>query len=163
MAGAPGPVGRVGGATGVTVVRRLDHVAIVVRSTEQALEYYEGRVGLHVHSSEEIPAPRVRLTYLDLGNSFLQLVEPLDGDSPIAAWLAEHGEGVHHICFGVDDVASAVAELSDPGADVVLGSGRGRVSSFVTSAAANGVRIECTEFDRETDVESSRGWLNGSR
>jgi methylmalonyl-CoA/ethylmalonyl-CoA epimerase len=146
----------------VTLVRRLDHVAVLVRSTEEALRFYSGRLGLAVASSEEIDAPHVRLTYLDAGNAYLQLVQPLDGDSPLARWLEEHGEGLHHICFGVDDVPAAAAALSDPGADVTLGSGRGRVSAFVAAAASNGVRVECTEFVRAADVDATPGWLDGS-
>jgi hypothetical protein len=92
---------------------------------------------------------------------FLQFVEPLDGDSPLTRWLEEHGEGLHHLCFGVDDVATAVGALSDPGEPVVLGNGRGRVSSFLTAAGSHGVRIECTEFDQATDVDASPGFLPG--
>lgn len=149
------------GPVGVTPLRRLDHVAVVVRSTEKALRFFEGRLGLRVHSSEEIEAPHVRLTYLDAGNAFIQLVEPLEPGSPVATWLEEHGEGLHHICFGVDDVAAAVAALSDSGADVALGNGRGRVSGFVTAGDALGVRIECTEFDRVEDVDAVAGYLRG--
>ena len=87
-------------------------------------------------------------------------MEPLDASSPLGSFLEENGEGLHHICFGVDDVPAAVAELSDPGSDVVLGSGRGRPSSFVTANGKGaGVRIECTEFRREDDVDSAAGWL----
>lgn len=143
----------------VTFVRRLDHVAIVVRSTAEALRFYEGHLGLQVHSSEEIEVPPVRLTYIDAGNAFLQLVEPLDSQSSIATWLSEHGEGLHHICFGVDDVEYAVTGISDPGAAVLLGNGRGRVSSFVSASDSHGVRIECTEFRRDEDVDSMPGWL----
>ena len=96
----------------MTHLRRLDHVAVLVRSTDEALEFYAGRLGLRVHSSEVIEQPHVRLTYLDAGNMFLQFVEPLDGDSPLTRWLEEHGEGLHHLCFGVDDVATAVRALS---------------------------------------------------
>ena len=142
----------------MTPIRRLDHVAVLVRSTEDALRFYSDRLGLPIHSSEELDDPRVRLTYLDAGNAYVQLVEPLDSTSPLGSWLDEHGEGLHHICFGVDDVRAAVAELSDPGSDVVLGSGRGRLSSFVT-ANGTGVRIECTEFRRDEDVDRSAGWL----
>jgi methylmalonyl-CoA/ethylmalonyl-CoA epimerase len=145
----------------VTSIRRLDHVAVLVRDTEEALRFYAARLGLSIASSEEIPEPHVRLTYLHAGNAYVQLVEPLDPGSALAGWLEEHGEGLHHICFGVDDVTAAVASLSDPGAEVVLGSGRGRVSSFVTSAG-NGVRVECTEFDHALDVEQMPGWLNGA-
>ena len=143
----------------MSVLRRLDHVAVLVRSTDDALRFYRDHLGLTVHSSEEIPTPPVRLTYLDAGNAFVQLVEPLEGDSDLAKWLEAHGEGLHHICFGVDDVAGAVSTLSDDGSPVVLGTGRGRVSGFVTTSGGNGVRIECTEFDRALDVEDAPGWL----
>lgn len=146
----------------MTPLRRLDHVAVLVRSTDDALRFYEGRLGLHVHSSEVIEQPHVRLTYLETGNAFLQLLEPLDPDSQLGAWLDEHGEGLHHLCFGVDDVAGAVAALSDRGSDITLGTGRGRVSSFVSASASHGVRIECTEFDRALDVDGSAGFLPGA-
>ncbi len=145
----------------MTLLRRLDHVAVVVRSTDEALRFFEQRLGLRVHSSEEIEAPRVRLTYLDAGNAFIQLVEPLEPGSAVSSWLEQNGEGLHHICFGVDDVAAAAATLSDPGADVALGNGRGRVSAFVTAADTHGVRIECTEFDRAEDVDAVAGYLPG--
>jgi methylmalonyl-CoA/ethylmalonyl-CoA epimerase len=143
----------------MTLVRRLDHVAVVVWSTSEALKFYEGHLGLRVQSSEEIESPPVRLTYVDTGNAFLQLVEPLDPTSSIAAWLEEHGEGLHHICFGVDDVEHAVTALSDPGTSIMLGNGRGRVSSFVSTGDSHGVRIECTEFQRASDVDAVRGYL----
>ena len=145
----------------MSLVRRLDHVAILVRSTDEALRFYEGHLGLTVHSSEEIDSPHARLTYLDTGNAFLQLLEPLDDESPLATMLEENGEGLHHICFGVDDVEEAVAAMSDPGSTVVLGNGRGRISSFVTAAGSQSVRIECTGFERAADVEASPGFLPG--
>lgn len=151
------------GGIRVTLLRRLDHIAVLVRSTHDALRYYEERLGLRVHSTEEIESPPVRLTYLDVGNAFLQLVEPLDPASPLATWLDEHGEGLHHICFGVDDVATAVSTLSDDGVAPALGSGRGRRSGFVTTRESHGVRIECTEFMREQDVDRVTGWLPPAR
>lgn len=146
----------------MTVVRRLDHVAVAVRSTEAALAYFRDRLGLPVVSSEEIEAPGVRLTYLDCGNVYLQLVEPLDQDTEIAGFLEEQGEGIHHVCFGVDDVPAAVAELSD-GTPARLGSGRGRVSAFLPGPLRHGVRLECTEFRRSEDVDHTAGWLSDAR
>jgi methylmalonyl-CoA/ethylmalonyl-CoA epimerase len=142
----------------VTLLRRLDHVAILVRSTDAALRYYQGELGLPVHSSEEIDSPHVRLTYLDAGNAFVQLVEPLDPASALGTWLDQQGEGLHHICFGVDDVPAAAAALSD-GVPPILGSGRGRTSAFVTTSDSHGVRIECTQFLRDEDVDRVAGWL----
>ena len=145
----------------MSMLRRLDHVAVLVRNTDDALRYYRDRLGLEVCASEEIPTPHVRLTYLSTGNAYVQLVEPLDSDGQLAATLEEKGEGLHHICFGVDDVAEAVASLNDDGTPVTLGSGRGRLSGFISTGDSHGVRIECTGFVHAEDVEGAPGWLGG--
>jgi methylmalonyl-CoA/ethylmalonyl-CoA epimerase len=109
-------------------------------------------------SSEVVLEPWVRLTYLDLGNTLLQLVEPLDDRSAVAAALAENGEGLHHLCFAVESVAEAAAALADPPQAAALGNGRGRASAFVPGPAPHGVRLECTEFRRDIDL-GGEGWL----
>src|SRR5712692_11719356 len=93
------------------VFKRLDHLAIVVPNTEAALLIWRDKFGLPVLFSETTNNGTVRLTHLDLGNTYLQLVEPLTSDHPLAAWLAAHGPGLHHFCFGVDDVAQALVAL----------------------------------------------------
>jgi methylmalonyl-CoA/ethylmalonyl-CoA epimerase len=146
----------------MTQLRRLDHVAIAVRDTAAALARFETGFGLSVISSEEIEQPHVRLTYIDCGNSMIQLVEPLDEDSPIAEFLEAHGEGLHHICFGVEDVPGAAAALSPARTPpAALGSGRGRPSAFVAGEAPCGVPVEVTEFSLHEDVERVSGWISG--
>ena len=144
----------------MTPIRRLDHVAVLVRSTEVALGYFRDHLGLRVAHQDQLARPPVRLTYLDCGNAWIQLVEPLDPTHPLGEQLEQQGEGLHHICFGVDDPLAAAAELAGPGGgEPVRGSGRGRVSAFVSAPPQHGVRIECTEFRRDEDVgelESSR-------
>jgi len=142
----------------MNLVRRLDHVAIAVNDTDRAVAELHDRLGLHVSSSEELTRPPVRLTYLDAGNCCIQLVEPLDPSADVAQWLEEHGEGIHHVCFGVDSVPTAIAAISGGPPPTHLGSGRGRVSGFVFDLVA-GMRVECTEFLREQDVNAGRGWL----
>jgi methylmalonyl-CoA/ethylmalonyl-CoA epimerase len=140
------------------VIRRLDHVAIVVRSTEDALAHFSGRLGLPVVSSEELEVPAVRLTYLSTGNAFLQLIEPLSAEGPIASFLETHGEGMHHVCFGADDPIQDATALGVAGA-ATAGHGRGRVSAFAPGPAVHGVRVECTGFDVNEDVAASPGAL----
>ncbi len=142
-------------------LRRLDHMAVAVRDTDAALEYFTGRLGLEVSSSEVIEKAHVRLTYLDAGSIYIQLVEPIDDESPIAAYLAEHGEGLHHICFSAEDVEGTAAELAGPGApDVTVGSGRGRPSAFVPGEIRHGTRVEITGFDPVADIDERRGVLD---
>jgi methylmalonyl-CoA/ethylmalonyl-CoA epimerase len=142
----------------LTALRRLDHVAVAVRDTDEALRTFRDRLGLPLVCSEEISTPHVRLTYLDCGNTYLQLVEPLDSGVELASWLDKNGEGLHHICFGVDDVLAAAAELAPSGAPPPApGSGRGRVSAFVPGSPPHGVRVECTEFQQAQDGLGASG------
>jgi methylmalonyl-CoA/ethylmalonyl-CoA epimerase len=143
------------------MIRRLDHVAVAVHDTEAALAHYRDHLGLKVAAVDYPPEVPVRLTYLDLGNAWLQLVEPLDPAHPLAAWLQAHGEGLHHICFGVDDVVSELQRIGPPGIPVPpLGSGRGRPAGFPAGEPPHGVRVECTAFDRRADVTEIDGMLN---
>ena len=134
------------------VIRRLDHVAIVVRSTDKALRFFLDQLGLQVASTEEAPASGVRLTYLNCGNAYLQLIEPIVDGTEIHQFLEERGEGIHHFCFAVDDVVESIQLFSGDGAAVQLGSGRGRASAFLPGAIHHGTRIECTEFSPAEDI-----------
>jgi methylmalonyl-CoA/ethylmalonyl-CoA epimerase len=116
-----------------------------VRDTERALEFFRDRLGLTVTAVDlpPPPAPAVRLTYLDGGPIAIQLVEPLDGASAVAAWLGERGDGLHHLCFGTDDVAAEIRRLAGDAA-FVMGSGQGRPAAFLPGGPQHGVAIEFT-------------------
>jgi catechol 2,3-dioxygenase-like lactoylglutathione lyase family enzyme len=128
------------------MIERLDHVAIMVADTERALEFFRDRLGLKVVAVDEPPppAPPVRLTYLATGSVPIQLVEPLEADSPAGVWLAENGEGLHHICFSANDVAGEICRLAG-GAAYEPGSGLGKLAAFLPGALPHGTRIEFTE------------------
>jgi methylmalonyl-CoA/ethylmalonyl-CoA epimerase len=127
------------------MIRNLDHIAVAVSDTDQALRHFRDRLGLKIVAVDFPPEVPVKLTYLDLGNTYLQLVEPLDPEHTLAAWIAEHGEGMHHVCFGVDDLEEELRRLGPAGEPVPpLGSGRGRPAGFVAGTPAHGVRLECT-------------------
>jgi methylmalonyl-CoA epimerase len=129
------------------LLRRLDHVAIAVRDTPLALEYFSDHLGLPVVHVDELDSPPVRLTYLDAGNVYIQLLSPR-AECDLSSWLDDHGEGLHHVCFAVDDVPGVIVALSTNGtSQPELGSGRGRVSGFVSGNSPHGVVIECTKFD----------------
>jgi methylmalonyl-CoA/ethylmalonyl-CoA epimerase len=135
------------------MIRRLDHVAVAVRDTDSALTHFRDVLGLEVVAVDYPPELPVKLTYLNLGNAWLQLVEPLTEDHPLAAWLGANGEGLHHICFGVEDVQQELARIGPEGAPVPpLASGRGRPAGFPAGDPPHGVRIECTAFDPQEDI-----------
>ena len=82
----------------------LDHLAIAVPDTEQALKLWRDTLGFPVLYSEDVNGGTVRLTHLDLGNTQLQLVQPLTPDHPLQTWLKSNGSGLHHLCLAVDNV-----------------------------------------------------------
>ena len=125
----------------------LDHLAIVVPDTEEALKVWRDRVGLKFLHSEVVNGGTVRLTHLDLGNTQLQLVEPLTPDHPLKAWLAKNGPGLHHFCFKVDDVGVAHAGLPDqnlPVAQTIHQGTQGKRALFLDKSATQGVQVEVT-------------------
>ena len=127
--------------------RSLDHLAIVVDDTEVALQTWRDRVGLEVLFSEDVNDGTIRLTHLDLGNTHLQLVEPLTADHPLQAWLAENGAGLHHFCLAVDDVEQAFDELPKQGlptAKAVHQGTRGKKALFLDPSGTGGVPLEVT-------------------
>ena len=135
------------GGESPALLRRLDHVAIAVRDTNEALRHFSGRLGLSVVHVDELDVPPVTLTYLNAGNILIQLLSPR-AECDVSRWLDEHGEGMHHLCFAVDDVAQAIETLSSTGIPrPELGHGRGRAAGFVNDGSPHGVLIECTLFD----------------
>ena len=128
--------------------KRLDHVAIVVADTKAALQIWRDRFGLPVLFTETINGGTVRLTHLDLGNTHLQLVEPLMADHPLAVWLAAHGPGLHHLCLGVDDVSEA--SLALPAHDLAPGElqphqgTQGKRALFLDRGGTDNVQVELT-------------------
>jgi methylmalonyl-CoA/ethylmalonyl-CoA epimerase len=129
--------------------QRLDHIAIIVRDTEEALKFYRDCLGLPLLFSQVMPDAPVRLTHLDAGGGVhLQLVQPLSADHPLSAWLEKNGEGLQHLCFKVDHVADSMKVLPGLGLAVRDKAPRcgpnGRSSAFLDSASTRGVQFEIT-------------------
>jgi methylmalonyl-CoA/ethylmalonyl-CoA epimerase len=127
--------------------RGLDHVALLVPNTEEALEIWRDRVGLTVLYSEVVNNGAVRLTHLDMGNTHLQLVEPLQPGHPLHRWLEQHGPGLHHLCFKVDDVQQAFVDLPGQGlptAPAPHQGTQGKRALFLAAGPTQGVQLEVT-------------------
>jgi methylmalonyl-CoA/ethylmalonyl-CoA epimerase len=127
---------------------RFDHVAIVVKNTDEALKFYRDTLGLPLLFSEVMADQKVRLTHLDLGGGHLQLVEPLAPEHPLSEHLRQHGEGLHHLCFRVKNVPEAIAAMPAQGLasrDPKPRSGPGgKQSAFLQPETTRGVLIEVT-------------------
>ena len=131
--------------------KKLDHIAIAVRNTENSLKLYHDTMGLPLLHSEVLDGPGVRLTHLDKGNLQLQLVEPLSPEHPISAFLDEHGEGLHHLCWQVPEIEAAMEQLADhqlaPRPNEPHDAPKGKKAAFIEPSLTNGVLWEMTEGD----------------
>jgi methylmalonyl-CoA/ethylmalonyl-CoA epimerase len=106
------------------VLTRIDHVGIACRDLASAVAFYESTFGLIVASREENSEQGVREALLRVadapaGASYVQLLEPLGPDTPVGRFLARHGEGVHHIGYGVTDIEAALASIGATGVRLI--------------------------------------------
>lgn len=122
----------------------LDHFAIVVRDTEIALGIWRDTMGFPVLLSEVVNGGTTRLTHLDLGNTQLQLVEPLTEDHPLRNWLDRHGSGIHHFCLKVENVEEAMMASPVKTALAPHQGVNGKRALFLVSAETGGVVVEVT-------------------
>jgi len=126
----------------------IDHLGIAVKSLAAAKEIYE-KLGLSVSPEQTVEQEKVRVVMVPVGESRLELLEPISEDSTIARFIAKRGEGLHHVCMRVPDLAAAVETLKKDGVRLVseqikLGAG-GHRYVFVHPASAGGVLLELVE------------------
>jgi methylmalonyl-CoA/ethylmalonyl-CoA epimerase len=106
------------------MLTRIDHVGIACRDLASAVAFYESTFGLVVAGREENAEQGVREALLRVadapaGASYVQLLEPLGPDTPVGRFLARHGEGVHHIGYGVTDIEAALASIGATGVRLI--------------------------------------------
>lgn len=94
------------------MVRRIHHVGIVVKRLAEAYAFYRDTLGLPLVREAEIADQGVRAALLAAGDSEIELLEPLSPDNGVGRFLARRGEGLHHVCFDVPDVAASLRELA---------------------------------------------------
>jgi methylmalonyl-CoA/ethylmalonyl-CoA epimerase len=123
---------------------KIDHLGIAVNSIEQARRLYEA-LGLTVLEEEE-GEEGVRSVMIPLGESRVRLLEPLDKGTDLGKFLAQHGEGLHHLALHVDDISGTFEEMNQAGVrliseEIEIGAG-GRLHFLVEPSAANGLLLE---------------------
>ena len=134
------------------MLTRIDHIGIVVASIDASLQTYCAQLGFTLLERRMVPEHLVEVAFLDAGNSALELLAPLDESSGTARFLQNRGEGVHHICFAVDDIAVALQELRAQGMRLIDEQPRQGIHglvAFVHPKATHGVMIELLQKAHE--------------
>ena len=127
---------------------RIHHVALIVRSIEETLPLYTELLGLPLETIMDIPTDRVRIAFLGVGESKVELVEPTDDTTGVARFLASKGEGFHHVCYEVANLAEELTRLGIDGAELIDTAPRRGAEgpvAFLHPRSGHGVLIELIE------------------
>jgi len=128
---------------------KIDHLGIAVRSISDSLGFYRDALGLELHGTETVEDQGVNVALLPVGESRIELLEPVSEETPVGRFIARRGEGLHHICYEVEDLGARIAELKDRGVRFLDGYPRrgaeGKLVAFLHPTSAHGVLVELVE------------------
>ena len=132
---------------------KIDHLGIAVRSIGDSLAFYRDALGLEFVETETVDDEGAHVAMLRVGESRIELLEPVSEDTVIGRFIARRGEGLHHVCYEVDNLAARLHDLKSRGVRVLEGYPRpgagGNLVAFLHPASANGVLVELVEKGRD--------------
>ncbi len=136
---------------------KIDHIGIAVRDLERAASMYEKALGLEVREVAEVVDQGVSVAFLPVGESVIELLQPIADGTGIARFLEQRGEGIHHVCIEVPDIEAALDRLRSAGVPLIdqepRAGAHGRVA-FAHPKGLHGVLIELVEHEREAANEA---------
>ena len=124
---------------------KLNHLAIVVENLEDALPFWRDALGLPMGEVSEVAQEEVKVAFLESGESHVELVQPTTENSGIAKYLAKKGQGLHHVCFEVEDIEAALEKMKAKGIELINEEARerdGRKYAFIHPKSTGGVLVE---------------------
>ena len=129
----------------------VDHIGIATHKLDDALALWRDALGLQVEFTEEVTEQGVRIAMLPVGETHIELLEPLSEISPVGKFLEKRGPGIHHVAIRVTDIRASLARLKEKGTRLIdetprKGAG-GCLVAFVHPASANGVLLELVQHD----------------
>jgi len=131
-------------------LKKLDHVAILVPDLDGALSFWQDKLGFKLDHVETISSMEVKIAFLPLGESEIELVQPITEDSGLAKFLNKRGPGLHHICLEVEDIHKKLLDLAEKGVQLIdqepVTMDDGRKLAFLHPKSAGGVLVELYEL-----------------
>ncbi|RXT13819.1 methylmalonyl-CoA epimerase [Ammoniphilus sp. CFH 90114] len=126
--------------------KQIEHIGIAVRSLEESVPFYTELLGLKLLGYETVESEKVRVAFLEIGETRLELLEATSPDSPIAQFIDKKGEGIHHIALQVDNSVERLQDLKEKGIrlihEVPKPGAHGNLVAFLHPKSTNGVLLE---------------------
>lgn len=128
---------------------KLDHIAIAVKSIEERLKIWRDILGFKLEVIEDVLDQKVKVAVLNINGLHIELLEPLEENSPISKFIENKGEGLHHLCFEVEDIEGMLLEMKKQGVKLIdevprVGAS-GKKIAFIHPKDMGGVLIELSE------------------
>ncbi|PLX88838.1 MAG: methylmalonyl-CoA epimerase [Desulfuromonas sp.] len=101
------------------MIEKINHIGIAVKNLENSIPFYRDQLGMEFEGTEEVAEQRVRVAFLKVGESRIELLEPTSTDSPVAKFIEKNGEGIHHLAYEVEDIERSLRQLSEQGVRLV--------------------------------------------
>ncbi len=140
-------------------VSKLDHIGIAVHSLEAALPFYREILGMPFEGVEEVAEQKVKVAFLGVGESRIELLEPTSPESPVAKFLEKNGEGIHHLAYRVEDLAKTLANLKSAGTRLIdefpRRGAHGSLIAFLHPKASGGILTELCQSQTHQDTTKS--------
>lgn len=136
------------------MLKKLSHVSIAVENVDEAVKFYRDVLGLEVNRVVTLEDRQLKIAFINIGETELELLEPLNQDNTVRRYLDRWGPGLHHICFEVDNIESSMQTLKERGAeftDSVPRPGAVGQVAFMHPSSTGGVLVE---INQEIDVEA---------
>ena len=131
------------------MIKKIDHIGVATKSIDDVASFYIDGLGLEIDHKVEVPDQKVMTAFLQVGETWIELLEGTSDDSPIAKHVEKRGAGVHHICYEVDDINAALAQLKAKGFKLVDETPRvgahGKLIAFVHPKSSGGVLVELSQ------------------
>jgi len=130
-------------------VKKVDHIGIAVKNLDETLKFYQDILGLKCVDTEVVAEQKVRVAFLPIGDTEIELLESTEEDGPIAKFIEKKGEGIQHIAFKVDNIEEAIEEMKAKGMRMIdekprYGAGGARIA-FCHPKSTGGVLVELSE------------------
>jgi len=131
------------------MTKKVDHIGIAVKSLAETLPFYTDVLKLSLQGIETVESEGVKVAFLQIGETNIELLEPISAESPIAKFIEKRGPGIHHVALGVESITERLDEMKEKGIRLLQEEPKtgahGALVAFVHPKSANGVLYELCE------------------
>jgi methylmalonyl-CoA/ethylmalonyl-CoA epimerase len=135
------------------MIKKVEHIGVAVASIEKSIHLFRDLLGIPLERIYESDAIKTKIAFFPVEGCTIELIEPLDPSSPAAKFIQNRGEGIHHICLGVDNVEAALRHYESLGIELRDKTPRktqdGRIIAFLDPKSTNGILIELEQIHAE--------------